>query len=117
MEREGGPNAPASASSPFLVTCHPRDLPFFRGLRGDDVEDWLEQYNRVSQFNRWGDGFKLQNVGFYLSQVAETWYLNHKEKLTDWATFTEEIRKIFGVSSARSDVAKKKLETRMQHPD
>ncbi|XP_077489702.1 intraflagellar transport 46 isoform X2 [Amblyomma americanum] len=43
-------NAPAAPPSPghltWTVTTLQRDPPTFVGLRGDDVEDWLDQYNQ-----------------------------------------------------------------------
>lgn len=81
--------APASSPAPvWTITSQQRDPKIFAGLRHDDVEDWLDHYERVSSFNRWDDTQKLRHVGFCLSDVAETWYLNHKEDLTDWSIFT-----------------------------
>lgn len=117
MERQSALNAAAPTSSAWVVTSQQREPPVFAGLRGDDVEDWLEHYDRVSQFNRWDDAYKLKSVGFYLSDVADTWYRNHRETLTDWATFTEKLRQIFGTPSTRSDIAKRKLDARWQRSD
>lgn len=117
MERDGAPNAAASPAPAWIVTTRQREPPSFAGLRGEDVEEWLDQYNRVSQFNRWDDAFKRQNVGFYLTQVAETWYHNNASRLSGWDSFTDELRLIFGSPSARADGAKRKLESRSQRPD
>lgn len=116
MEREGAQNAAAPAPA-WMVTCRQREPPFFAGLRGDDVEEWLEQYNHVSQFNGWNDTFKLQTARFYLTKVAETWYQNNHGGIYDWADFTEKLRRIFGTPSARSDGAKRALEARWQRSD
>lgn len=116
MEREGAQNTAASAPA-WMVTCRQREPAFFADLRGDDVEEWLEQYNRVSQFSGWNDIFKLQTVRFYLTMVAETWYLNNQGGISDWADFTEQLRRIFGTPSARSDGAKRALEARWQRSD
>lgn len=110
-------NAAAPVQPTITVTSRQRDPPVFAGLRGDDVEEWLDQYARVSSFNRWDDTFKLQNVVFYLTDVAKTWFLNHEDAIPDWTSFIQQLRQIFGTSSARSDGAKKKLDARMQHPD
>lgn len=109
--------APANPLAPaWIVTSRQRDPQMFSGLPGDDVEDWLDDYNRVSAFNGWDDKLKLASVNFHLREVAKTWYLNNKEDLTDWSRFTADIRKIFGTSTLRSDAAKKKLAERVQHP-
>lgn len=117
MEREGAPNAGASTLPAWMVTCPQRDPPSFAGRRGEDVEEWLDQFNRVCQFNRWDDKFKVENVGLSLHEVAKRWYLNQEHTITDWASFTENIRQIFGTPSARSDEAKRTLDCRWQRPD
>lgn len=109
-------NAAAPVQPIITVTSRQREPPFFAGLRGDDVEDWLDQYNRVSAFNGWDDAFKRRQVGFSLTQVAETWFYNHEDTFPDWNSFVQELRRIFGTSSTRSDAAKKKLAARVQHP-
>lgn len=112
------PHGAATAAAPiFAITSHQRDPLFFAGLRGEDVDDWLDQFTRVSAFNRWDDSFKLYIVGFYLTKVAKTWFLNEGSRITDWTYFKEEIRKIFGTPSTRSDIAKRKLASRVQHPE
>lgn len=107
-------NAAGSAVPPCFVAIRQRDPPFFTGLRGEDVEEWLDDYNRVSTFNRWDDIAKLANVNFYLDKVAKTWFFNNKASITDWADFTAQLRRSFGTPAARSDGAKKALETRVQ---
>lgn len=111
----------ANASSPgpaqCIVTSRQRDPPNFAGLRGDDVEDWLDSYERVSAYNRWDDTLKLKNVCFSLSEVAKTWFLNKEDTIDDWADFTTKLRMIFGSSTVRSEGAKKKLAVRLQHPN
>lgn len=120
MQNESGrsaTNAAAHVQPSITITTRQRDPPFFAGLRGDDVEEWLDQFERVSSFNRWDDTFKLQNVGFSLTEVAETWYRNNEDTIHDWTNFTQRLRQIFGTSSSRSVAAKKKLDARIQHPE
>lgn len=109
--------APATASAPpaWTVTSRQRDPRSFAGLRGEDVDDWLDYYDRVSAFNQWDDSMKLYNVPFCLDKVARTWFYNNADRLGDWNTFTEEIRKICGTSASRSESATKKLSQRVQH--
>ena len=99
----------------FLFGHHtPEDPPVFAGLRGDDVEDWLEQYERVSVLNHWDDSAKLTRVAFYLTGVAKTWFFNHELDFVDWTSFKHQLRQIFANPSIRSDIAKKKLAERVQ---
>lgn len=110
-------NAAALVQPAITVTSQQREPPVFTGLRGDDVEEWLDHYNRVSSFNRWDDAYKRKSIGFYLSEVADTWFRNHEDVIPDWSSFVEQLLQIFGTSSARSDGAKKKLDARIQRPD
>lgn len=110
-------NASAAGLPQCIVTSRQRDPPSFTGLRGDDVEDWLDGYARASAYNNWDDTLKLRNVSYHLTEVARTWFFNNESTIEDWAAFTTRLRKVFGSSAARSEGAKKKLEGRMQHPD
>lgn len=58
---------------------------------------------------------KLQNVGFYLSDIGDNWYRNREDSITDRAAFAEQIRQRLGSSAGCSDAAKKKLDMRVQH--
>lgn len=101
----------------WSVTAPQRDPQVFSGLRGEDVEDWLDQYDRVSACNHWDESHKLRYVAFYLGQVAQTWFFNHERDFPDWPAFTAQLRQIFGTSAGRSEVAKQKLATRIQGAD
>lgn len=107
---------PTPAGTPsWTVTTPQKDPPLFAGLPGDDVEDWLELYERVSDFNHWNESAKLAHVAFYLTGVAKTWFSNHELDLVNWSIFKHHLRQIFANSSVRSDIAKKKLAERVQH--
>lgn len=90
-----------------------RDPPSCAGLRGEDIEEWLDSYERVSAFNRWDDRAKLQNVSWSLDKAAKTWFLNNEHRIAEWPDFTGQIRQKFGSSAARSDAAKKQLGDRV----
>ncbi|XP_049268850.1 uncharacterized protein LOC125757361, partial [Rhipicephalus sanguineus] len=109
-----GPLQPPPPALP--ITNRLRDPPVFSGLRGDDVEDWIQNYDLVSDLNRWDNPQKLRNVPFYLSDVAKTWYWNHHPDLPDWDTFAQHLRQIFGAPTVRAEAAKKKLAERIQLP-
>lgn len=117
MQRKSASEQSAPPPSAWVITGHQRDPPSFAGLRREDVEDWLHQYNRVSQFNRWDDAFKLRDVPFHLDLVAKTWYFNNEATFENWTDFTQRLRKAFGTPSARVDGAKKDLGSRVQRPD
>lgn len=117
MQQETTLGSTSTAPPSWTITSRQRDPQVFAGLRGEDVEDWIDNYNRVSSYNRWDDSLKLLNVVFYLADVAKTWFLNHEDTLTDWTCFTNQLRQIFGTASTRSETAKKKLNERVQHPD
>lgn len=110
----GGASSASSSAPVWTISSRQRDPPNFSGLRGEDVEDWLDTYNRVSAFNRWDDALKLSNVGWSLHEVAKTWFFNNHHRLTTWSAFTTELRKIFGSSATRAEAAKKKLDERTQ---
>lgn len=114
---QSGSTAAAPVQPVFALTGREREPPFFSGLRGDDVEDWLDQFNRVSAFNRWDDRFKLQIVSFSLIEAAKTWFRNNEKDMSDWAYLVSELRRIFGTSSNRSDEAKRQLAVRVQLPN
>lgn len=66
------PVATPAAIPAWMVTTPQKDLPVFTGFRGDDVKEWLEQYDRVSAVNHWDDSSKLTHVAFYLTGVSKT---------------------------------------------
>lgn len=122
MPQEDPPGAPSvTVSAPpavpsWTVSTRQRDPTMFAGLPSEDVDDWLDNYDRVSESNRWDDSHKLRSVAFYLTDVARTWFLNHERSFPDWAAFRHQLRQIFGAPNVRSEVAKKKLDARMQLP-
>ncbi|CAN8031039.1 unnamed protein product, partial [Ixodes persulcatus] len=90
---------------------HPKT---FAGLREDDVEDWLDIYERVSLYNKWDDHAKLRNAIFYLSDVAKIWFTNHEDEIVTWLLFKTQLAEIFGKPANRKAVAERKLAARIQ---
>lgn len=91
-------SASTTPASPYcFVSGHQRDRHLFAGIRGEDVEDWLDDYDRVSSANRWDDLSKLY-VAFYLTGVAKTWFVPTNTPMV------------------RSALTKKTLDTRKQQP-
>lgn len=100
----------------WIVNARQRDPPIFCGLPRDDVEVWLKEYDMTSVYNQWDEPQKLRHVAFYLSDVAKTWFFNHESSFPDWPTFAQQVRRIFGKPNIHSEVSKRKLDGRAQHP-
>ncbi|CAN7951213.1 unnamed protein product, partial [Ixodes pacificus] len=90
---------------------HPKT---FAGLREDDVEDWLDVYERVSLYNKWDDQAKLRNAIFYISDVAKIWFTNHEDEIATWLQFKTQLAEIFGKPTNRKAIAERKLAARIQ---
>lgn len=104
-----------SAPTPVVIQ-QPRQPPLFRGSACEDVQDWLERYERVAALNKWSDEDKLRNVFFALEDSASTWYENQEPHLTTWDAFRRQASKTFG-SILRKERADALLQTRQQHPN
>lgn len=74
----------------------------FSGLQAEDVEDWLDTFERVSRYNSWSDISKLNNVLFHLSGVAKSWFLNHEAVLARWEVFCGKFKELFGRTASRT---------------
>lgn len=94
-----------------------RDPPSFSGTGNADILDWLDTYERVSRYNKWGDDTKLNNVVFYLTDLAKTWFLNHEQELVTWDAFSTRAQELFGRPAYRRADAELKLSQRIQAPD
>lgn len=103
--------------TPGQVVFHqPRTPSSFNGDVFEDAEDWLDQYERVAEFNGWDQGRKLRNVYFSLDHSANTWFENHEREMTNW----EEFRRKFLATYARNDRREKAeaaLHCRIQRPN
>ena len=95
---------------------HHREPRTFAGKSGEDVDEWITHYERVSRYNRWDPTVKLANVVFFLEATALIWYDNHEESFTNWDRFIDEIRKCFGDASAKKKLAEQTLLQRAQVP-
>lgn len=54
------------AQSSFVTLHQSRAPSIFRGEAYEDVEDWLEQFERVAKCNQWSPEQKLKEVYFAL---------------------------------------------------
>lgn len=99
------------------VPCQYYRVPLtFGGKAGEDVDEWLTNYRRVSRSNGWNSTAQLSNVVFSLTDTALVWYENHEDTLTSWELFVEELRAYFGDSSAKKKRAEQTLSQRAQVP-
>ena len=48
----------------------------FHGLRTEDAEDWLDNFNNVADANRWNANRRLAIVPVFLKGAAARWYKN-----------------------------------------
>lgn len=104
-------DAPPTTTNATLPFREPRS---FAGQAGEDVDDWLTHYERVSRYNRWDSVAKLANVVFFLTQTALMWYENHEDSLTTWESFVEAIKECFGDLAAKKKQAEQTLAQRAQ---
>lgn len=107
----------AIQSSPFTTIRRQRDVDIYSGMGSDDVVEWMDFYERVSQHNGWNNDMKITNIVFYLSDVAKTWFTNHETEFDTWDTLKTRMLEIFGRPTARKILAERKLAMRIQMPD
>ena len=106
------PAAPAVVYLPVV----PRTAAPFHGEQYEDVEDWIDQYERVARHNCWTDEQRLHNVYFSLEGTAKHWYENHESSLTSWDIFKTDLKATF-INHHRRERAEDLLRTRTQGPN
>lgn len=110
-----GPTPP-SEMAPQYVIQQPRTPKSFYGEPYEDAEDWLDQFERVANFNGWNEQRKLHNVYFALEEPARTWFENHEAKMSSWPEFRRELLATY-VNIDRKERAEAALQARIQHPN
>lgn len=113
------PTSDASGATPTAPTGpwpYYRVPPNFGGTSGEDVDEWLKNYKRVSRSNGWNSAGQLSHVVFSLTNTALMWYENHEDMFTTWDRFVEEVQKCFGNSNAKKKRAEQTLAQRAQLP-
>lgn len=111
-----GPQAMASANAAQVTFQQPREPNCFHGEAFEDVDDWLDHFERVARFNQWNNNNKLHNVYFSLKDGAETWFLNNEASMRTWEEFREKLLEKFS-STDRCDHAMRLLDSRIQKPN
>ncbi|KAG0423636.1 hypothetical protein HPB47_000596 [Ixodes persulcatus] len=74
---------PASSSIIYLPVT-PRTPTTFNGEAHEDIEDWLQHYERVARHNEWTAEQRLQNQYFSLEGTSRHWFENHEASFTTW---------------------------------
>lgn len=93
----------------------PRNPAPFYGEDFEDVEDWIEQYERVARHNGWTEDQCRKSVYFSLEKTARIWFNNHEAGLKSWESFKEGLRRAFP-NRFRRQMAEERLRTRAQGP-
>lgn len=109
------PTVPTAPTSPVvIVAAPPRDPGNFSGTDGEDVDEWLQLYELVSENHRWDPTLMLANLIFYLKGTAKAWFNNNVEELTSWSVCKTKLREVFGQSAGCRRAAKRELGMRVQ---
>lgn len=116
MSREHDHNMASPPQQPIIYSgcLRQRDPSTFSGTDDQDVEDWLSSYERVSSFNKWDDVLKLNNIIFYLTNVAKLWFKNHEAEFQTWPRFKARFVEVFGRPAVRLLCAEQRLRERAQ---
>ncbi|KAM7312433.1 uncharacterized protein ISCGN_009338 [Ixodes scapularis] len=107
-------NANTTDQRPLQIKNRQRDSSEFAGTPDSDVQDWLKNYDRVSQHNRWDDMIKLANVVFFLKDTALQRFDNHETEINSWDGFKAAFADVFDTPERRRQHAKDKLSKRYQ---
>jgi hypothetical protein len=63
--------------------------PLFAGKEEEDVTEWMERYEKIGNYNRWGEAEKRAHVELSLTGAAQKWF-SYKGKAgqlaADWGT-------------------------------
>lgn len=74
---------------PSLVFDKPRLPRPFHGDRSEDVEDWLNDFNRAAYVNCWSEKKKAGYVYFTLEDCTRAWFINLEPSITSWQVLYE----------------------------
>lgn len=107
-------SATPTTTTQYVALSQPRDPGIFSGTNDVDVDQWLGMYERISKNYGWDPTVMLANVIFYLDKTPRVWFETHEEYITNWDTFKEQLRDLFGNPFGRQLAAKKQLAVRTQ---
>ena len=107
-------DADATTSTPACPSQPYRQPRPYGGKAGEDVDQWLTHYERVSKSNKWDANDRLTNVVLSLTDTALAWYENHEDALTTWSIFVEELKSCFSDATSKKKRAEFSLTQRAQ---
>ncbi|KAM7281557.1 uncharacterized protein ISCGN_005944, partial [Ixodes scapularis] len=105
-----------AASAVVYLPIAPRTPTPFHGDVHEDVEDWLQQYERVARHNGWTTEQCLHNLYFALEGTARHRFENHEASFTTWESRAAELKRTF-LNHHRRQRAEDLLQTRVQGPN
>ena len=111
--QESDIDRPASTPNVVYAARIPKS---FHGDVFEDVDDWLDHFDRVAAANEWNETKKLRYVYFALEDYARTWYENHEPSITNWQEFQRQLRETFR-NPERKEKAEQALQSRVQKPN
>ncbi|XP_077547575.1 uncharacterized protein LOC144159755 [Haemaphysalis longicornis] len=111
-----GQQTEASAPQIIYMPIAPRAPMPFRGEPFEDVEDWIQYYERVTGHNGWTPKQCLENVYFSLEETAKSWYENHEASLASWEICKDDLKRAYA-NTYRRQCAEDRLQTRVQGPN
>ena len=106
---------PAAPAVVYLPVA-PRTPTPFHGDDHEDIEDWLQHYQRVARHNGWTTDQCLHNLYFALEGTARHWFENHEASFTTWESCAAELKRTF-LNHHRRQRAEDLLQTRVQGPN
>lgn len=109
-------SAAAVAAAHQVIVNQPQTPIVFHGDPSEDVEDWLDHFDRVAECNGWNAERKLRYVYFALQGSAKTWFHNHEAALTSWDEFRRQLTAAFS-SADRKERAELAIQSRFQAPN
>lgn len=89
--------------------------PQFSGEDSTDAAVWLQDFVDRSNLVGASDDFRLKVAPMNFHGVAKMWYVNFKDQLNNWQTFTEQFLAYFCPDDSRRERLGEKLYTRRQN--
>ena len=74
--RSRSPSSSSASSDDSMARQQFEKPPIFRGLEGDDPNEWVERYEEAAAINNWDNAAKAANMIRSLEGPARKWYLN-----------------------------------------